>query len=206
MNKELEWSDPQPPTATVKYCHSVAGGFRIECHGDTWRLFFYDALIRVSDSLEDLQAHASTIAKDIAPAGTMDSYKAQMLHNVRVGDSEAWADGWNAAIRLNSDTAGWIRADYHSDRRMGDAPVFILSEKDPSDAWGAKYLPLCVVTDDHQGVAARNAEVARLAYEEGYDDGDSAAQPGVNTELCYSERRERAWRESDTYKAHHHDA
>lgn len=113
MNKELEWSDPQPPTATVKYCHSVAGDFRIECHGDTWRLFFYDALISESESLEALQACASTIARNVP-----DVYE---------------------------------------------------------------------------------------AYCEGYDDGDSSAQPGVNTGLCYSERQERDWLASDTYKKVHRD-
>ncbi|MEH5620146.1 hypothetical protein PO583_01240 [Escherichia coli] len=40
------------------------------------------------------------------------------------------------------DIVGWIRSDYHSDRRMGDAPIFILGCIDPSDVWGVKYIPL----------------------------------------------------------------
>lgn len=40
------------------------------------------------------------------------------------------------------DIVGWIRSDYHSDRRMGDAPIFILGCVDPSDVWGVKYIPL----------------------------------------------------------------
>ncbi|EOA4402482.1 DUF550 domain-containing protein [Citrobacter amalonaticus] len=40
------------------------------------------------------------------------------------------------------DVVGWIRSDYHSDYRMGDAPIFILGRIDPSDAWGVKYIPL----------------------------------------------------------------
>lgn len=40
------------------------------------------------------------------------------------------------------DIVGWIRSDYHSDRRMGDAPIFILGCVDPSDVWGVKYVPL----------------------------------------------------------------
>lgn len=52
------------------------------------------------------------------------------------------------------DIVGWIRSDYHSDRRMGDAPIFILGCIDPSDVWGVKYIPLSgnsPVTSDGNG-------------------------------------------------------
>lgn len=68
----------------------------------------------------------------------------------------AYKFGWNAcrAAMLHGkaepvsnrdelpDIVGWIRSDYHSDRRMGDAPIFILGCVDPSDVWGVKYIPL----------------------------------------------------------------
>ncbi|HCQ7276396.1 TPA: hypothetical protein OL752_003872, partial [Citrobacter freundii] len=67
-----------------------------------------------------------------------------------------YANGWNqcrAAMLQGKaepvsnrdelpDIVGWIRSDYHSDRRIGDAPIFILGRIDPSDAWGVKYIPL----------------------------------------------------------------
>ncbi|WP_253704685.1 Lar family restriction alleviation protein [Citrobacter amalonaticus] len=71
------------------------------------------------------------------------------------------------------DIVGWIRSDYHSDRRMGDAPIFILGCVDPSDVWGVKYIPLTgnspVIPDD---VLSAVRKVARIRADFDDFDGD----------------------------------
>ena len=43
---------------------------------------------------------------------------------------------------VNPPVTGWLRADYCDDNRRGDAPLFVLGNKDPSGIWGVKYIPL----------------------------------------------------------------
>ena len=43
---------------------------------------------------------------------------------------------------VNLPVTGWLRADYCDDNRRGDAPLFVLGNKDPSSAWDVKYIPL----------------------------------------------------------------
>lgn len=63
--------------------------------------------------------------------------------------------GWNAcrtamlqgsqpvSNRDELQVIGWLRSDYNSDdKRDHNAPLFMLSSNDPSEAWGVKYIPL----------------------------------------------------------------
>jgi hypothetical protein len=43
---------------------------------------------------------------------------------------------------VNLPVTGWLRADYCDDNRRGDAPLFVLGNKDPSSACDVKYIPL----------------------------------------------------------------
>ncbi|BCL48894.1 hypothetical protein [Citrobacter koseri] len=76
------------------------------------------------------------------------------------------------------DIVGWIRSDYHSDRRMGDAPIFILGCIDPSDVWGVKYIPLSgnspVIPNGWVMVPVEPTEAMINAYRGALYSGESA--------------------------------
>ncbi|EAA9477014.1 molecular chaperone DnaJ [Salmonella enterica] len=84
------------------------------------------------------------VIKSILPTANPDEYACCIA-----------ADMWNAcraamlqggqpvSNRDELQVIGWLRSDYNSDdKRDPNAPLFMLGSNDPSDAWGAKYIPL----------------------------------------------------------------
>lgn len=87
------------------------------------------------------------------PKGLAGQIVSLLAHNI--GDKFLAQKIWNAcraALLQGSQPVsncdelqviGWLRSDYNSDdKRDHNAPLFMLSSNDPSEAWGVKYIPL----------------------------------------------------------------
>lgn len=93
-----------------------------------------------------------------APVAVPDEWPEKLTWSYQDNMTQAEVMAWNNAIdacraamlnhfeqslaMVNPPVIGWLRADYCDDNRRGDAPLFVLGNKDPSGAWGVKYVPL----------------------------------------------------------------